>query len=213
MTQQEGVIQFNLSHLTGEAIDYVELADLTTWHQRIHTLGLIGQDPSRYEGYAYGNMSHRLGKDEFLISGTQTGGLDTLTAEHYAHIDHCDIANNQVSSHGPIKPSSECMSHAAIYAAQADAMAIIHVHNPAIWQHHKELGLASTPANVGYGTPQMATAIRDCIEQAGQPDHACIAMLGHEDGVICFAANMDTAGQYLLALYEQAMSLKAPLTS
>jgi ribulose-5-phosphate 4-epimerase/fuculose-1-phosphate aldolase len=207
MTQQEGVIQFNLSHHATAAIHYAELADLIAWHERMHVQGLIGQEPSRYEGFAYGNMSHRLHNNEFLISGTQTGSLATLTDAHYAHIDACDIANNQVSSHGPIKPSSECMSHAAIYAARPDAMAIIHVHNPVIWQQYAALGLASTPADVGYGTPAMAAAIASSLKQLQHADHGCIAMLGHEDGIICFARNMDSAGQHLLAIYEQAKSL------
>lgn len=204
MSEQDGVIQFNLSHHAGEAVRYAELADLISWHHRMHALGLIGQDPSRYGGFAYGNMSHRLRNNEFLISGTQTGGFAKLADEHYAYVDNCDINNNKVSSHGPIKPSSECMSHAAIYAASPTAMAVIHVHSPVIWQQHEVLQLASTPADVGYGTPKMATAIRNCIKHS----HGCIAMLGHEDGIICFADDINSAGQHLLALYEQAQSLK-----
>lgn len=208
MTKQEGVIQFNLSHHAGDAIHYAELADLIFWHERMHALGLIGQDPSRYAGWAYGNMSHRLSNNEFLISGTQTGGLPHLTDAHYAHIEACDIAKNRVQSHGPIKPSSECMSHAAIYAASPDAMAVIHVHSPDIWQQHEVLGLASTPADVAYGTPEMAAATASALKHLPQPDCACIAMLGHEDGIICFAKNMAAAGQHLLALYERAISQK-----
>ena len=203
MPEQEGVIQFKLSHQSSEAVRYNELTDLISWHERMHALGLISQDPSRYLGYAYGNMSHRLANNEFLISGTQTGALSILSDEHYAHVESCDINNNKVSSHGPIKPSSECMSHAAIYEADSTAMAVIHVHSPVIWQQHKALQLACTPADVEYGTPEMATAIQNCIKQS----HDCIAMLGHEDGIICFADNINSAGQHMLALYEQAQSL------
>ena len=204
MNQQEGVIQFNLLHRTTAAVDDPRLVGLITWHKRVHALGLIGQEPSRYAGFAYGNMSQRLANDEFLISGTQTGGLATLSAEHYTYIDACDIKNNRVVSHGPVKPSSECMSHAAIYSASPDATAVIHVHSPIIWHQHEALGLASTQANVSYGTPAMADAVAYCIKQLAQTSPACIAMLGHEDGVICFADNIDAAGQYLLTLYEQA---------
>ena len=204
MSEQEGVIQFTLSHHTSEAIRYNELSDLISWHERMHALGLISQDPARYLGYAYGNMSHRLANNEFLISGTQTGGLAKLTNKHYAHVDNCDINNNSVSSHGPVKPSSECMSHAAIYAARPDIMSVIHVHSPLIWLQHEALQLTSTPADIGYGTPEMAAAIRDCIKHSDD----CIAMLGHEDGVICFASDINTAGQQLLTLYEQAKSLQ-----
>ncbi|WP_126454299.1 class II aldolase/adducin family protein [Sulfuriflexus mobilis] len=206
MNEQEGVIQYNLSHRFSQAVDYPELLSLMSWHQRMHAHGLIGQDGARYGGLAYGNMSHRLADNTFLISGTQTGGLARLTAEDYAHIEHCDIANNRVSSHGPIKPSSECMSHAAVYSASPATMAVIHVHSPDIWQQHERLGLACTPAEVGYGTPAMALAIAASIQGLQHPDRGCITMLGHEDGIICFADNMDSAGQYLLARYEQARS-------
>ena len=205
MTEQEGVIQFKLSHQTSEPVSYGELSDLISWHERMHALGLISQDPSRYLGYAYGNMSHRLTDNGFLISGTQTGGIANLTEKHYAHVDDCDIHNNKVTSHGPIKPSSECMSHAAIYAASPNTMAVIHVHSPLIWQQHEELQLASTPADVDYGTPEMATAILNCIDHS----NGCIAMLGHEDGIFCFAYNINTAGQHVLALYDQAKSIQA----
>ncbi|MCK4743249.1 MAG: class II aldolase/adducin family protein [Sulfuriflexus sp.] len=203
MSEQEGVIQFNLSHQVAEAVQHPQLDALIIWHQRMHELGLIDQDPSRYDGYAYGNMSHRLKNNEFLISGTQTGGIDKLTAKHYAHVTHCDISNNSVYSSGPIKPSSECMSHAAIYTADSNIMAVIHIHNPEIWQQHQALRLATTPTDVEYGTPEMAASIQDCIKQS----HHCVAMLGHLDGIICYADNIDTAGQQVIALYKQAQSL------
>ena len=204
MNEQEGVIQFNLSHHASDAVPSAELDKLIYWHKHIHALGLIGQDPSRYEGFAFGNMSHRINNNEFIISGTQTGGLHKLTPEHYATIEHCDITNNQVTSHGPAKPSSECMSHAAIYAASPTAMAVIHIHNPDIWQQHQVLQLSTTPSNVNYGTPEMATAVRHCIEQSAN----CIAMLGHQDGVICFADDMDSAGEQILSLYKQTQAFK-----
>lgn len=203
MNEQEGVIQFNLSHQNSGALQYPQLDKLIQWHQRMHDLNLIGQDSSRYDGYAYGNISHRLKGNEFIISGTQTGGINKLTGEHYAHVIHCDSARNAVQSLGPIKPSSECMTHAAIYTTDPDVMAVIHIHNPDIWQQHRVLQLVTTPEDVNYGTPEMALAIQDCVKQSTQ----CIAMLGHLDGVVCYANNIDTAGQNVSNLYQQAVSL------
>jgi len=204
MSEQEGVIQFTLSHRSCDALQHPELKTLIYWHQRIHALKLIGQSPSRYDGFAFGNMSHRISKDEFLVSGTQTGGFSQLSAKHYAYIDHCDITNNHVQSHGPIKPSSECMSHAAVYSASPSTMAAIHIHNPDIWQQHHALQLSTTAANIEYGTPAMANAVLHCIKQSPQ----CIAMLGHEDGIICFADDMNSAGKKILALHAKIPSLK-----
>jgi len=203
MSKQEGVIQFNLSHQDGVPINAPEIDVLVFWHQRMHALTLIGQDPSRYEGYAYGNMSHRLNQNEFIISGTQTGGISHLSNKHYAHVIDCDIKNNTVQSRGPIKPSSECMSHAAIYAAKPSIMAVIHVHNPDIWQQHQPLQLATTAMDIEYGTPEMAIAIQQCIQHS----HDCIAMLGHLDGVICCANNLEIVGQRVINLHQQANNL------
>jgi len=200
MSEQEGVIQFNLSHQDSAVVNAPEIDALIVWHQRMHALALIGQDPLRYEGYAYGNMSHRLNQNEFIISGTQTGGISHLSNEHYAHVIHCDINNNAVQSRGPIKPSSECMSHAAIYAVKPDIMAVIHIHNPEIWQQHQHLQLATTSVDIDYGTPEMAMAIQQCILHS----HDCIAMLGHLDGVICCANNLESVGQRIIDLHQQA---------
>jgi len=203
MSKQEGVIQFNLSHQNTDELHYPELDILIKSHQHMHQLGLIGQDPLRYDGYAYGNISYRLTDNEFIISGTQTGGISHLTEKHYAQVIHCDISNNAVQSRGPIKPSSECMSHAAIYSAAPDVMAVIHIHNPDIWKQHQALQLATTPATIDYGTPEMALAIQASVKKS----QACIAMLGHLDGIICFAHNIETADQQVTQLYQQAQSL------
>jgi len=203
MSEQEGVIQFNLSHEHSDTVLSPDLDALIKCHQHMHHLGLIGQAPSHYDGYAYGNISHRLTGNEFIISGTQTGGISTLTSKHFAHVLHCDISNNTVQSRGPVKPSSECMSHAAIYTAEPTIMAVIHIHNPDIWQQHQRLQLATTPPDVDYGTPDMAVAIQDCIQQG----HQCIAMLGHLDGIICFADTIETAEHRITDLYQRALSL------
>ncbi len=200
MSEQEGVIQFNLFHDEDDAQHYPQLDALIKCHQHMHVLGLIDQDPKRYGGYAYGNISQRLTGNEFIISGTQTGGINNLTANHYAHVVNCDIANNTVQSSGPIQPSSECMSHSAIYSTNPTIMAVIHIHNPEIWQHHHTLKLSTTAADIDYGTPEMAVAIQDCVRQSPQG----IAMLGHLDGVICFASDIATADKNVTALYQQA---------
>jgi len=200
MSEQEGVIQFNLSHEDTDALSYPQIDALITSHQHMHSMGLIDQNPKRYDGYAYGNISHRLTGNEFIISGTQTGGIDHLTANHYAHVIHCDITKNAVQSRGPVKPSSECMSHAAIYTTNPDIMAVIHIHNPNIWQKHLTLQLSTTSIDIDYGTPEMALAIQDCVHQSDQ----CIAMLGHLDGVICFANDIEAADKNITTLYQQS---------
>jgi len=75
----EGVIKFHLDFREGPAPAERLLLELNAWRARFLELGLIGQDPERYEGYGFGNLSRRLpgqGENAFLISGTQTGHLE-----------------------------------------------------------------------------------------------------------------------------------------
>lgn len=206
----EGVIQFSLNHTDCVAFGNAELSQLVIWHQRLQRAGLIGRDPQRYGGYAFGNTSIRIVDNQFLISGTQTGDCTSIGPEHFSLVEHCDFSNNHVQSRGPLKPSSECMTHAAIYTAAPCANTVLHIHSPTIWQQYKESGLATTAAHIPYGTPQMAAAVAETVAAMSPSTHGCIAMLGHEDGVICFAEDVATAGKMILDLFDQATRSEVP---
>ena len=78
---QEGVVQFKLTFLPADPLPASMLGNLNAWRQILYRLGLIGQDPHRYGGLGFGNVSIRLesgNANSFIISGTQTGGLDRL---------------------------------------------------------------------------------------------------------------------------------------
>jgi hypothetical protein len=82
VVEQEGVIKFQL-HYTPTAVLPLPVDELNTavsalnaWRTLCLRLGVIGQNPTRYEGYGFGNISQRRGSTgNFLISGTQTGHL------------------------------------------------------------------------------------------------------------------------------------------
>src|SRR5262245_45259733 len=94
----EGVIQFEALHRTVmlEERLYGEAArSLTAWREVLARLGLIGRDPSRYEGLGYGNVSARVGplgdvgrgRRRFLVTGSQTGGRARLSLEDYCLVE------------------------------------------------------------------------------------------------------------------------------
>jgi ribulose-5-phosphate 4-epimerase/fuculose-1-phosphate aldolase len=196
--ENEGVIQFQLEHTAGPAPEHPAIADLQSWHTRLHALQIIGQDPDRYGGYAFGNMSVRSEAGGFIISGTQTGGLPRLQAQHYTEVIDYDIDANRVKSRGPIKPSSECMTHAAIYASEPTIQAVIHVHSPELWQAREHLYLRSTDASIGYGTPEMAHAVADIVQSSCHPQTGMLCMGGHVDGVVAWGESVEQAGALLL---------------
>ena len=201
MAETEGVIKFNLtfeevpSARLEAVVDKMDLAALTAWRSVLKDLELLGQTPGRYDGYGFGNVSLRQA-DGFVISGTQTGGLDVVTLEDYAFCSHWDLSKNAVSARGAVKPSSESLSHASIYDAQPDTVCALHVHSPEIWQTAAELGVPITDPAVAYGTPEMAREVARLLTV--MPSPGLFAMGGHEDGVFTFGASLSSAGALMI---------------
>jgi hypothetical protein len=191
----EGVIKFNLEHRESPLPSNPRLRELNAWRNLLFELGLTGQDPSRYGGLGFGNMSIRMGESQFLISGSQTGGIRKLGINHYVLVTHADCAGNHIESVGPIKPSSESMTHAAAYAACPWIQCVLHVHHPQIWGASESLELPETPSDVAYGTMEMATEIERLAKMTRGP---VIAMKGHNDGLIAIGSSIQEAGHALI---------------
>ncbi len=198
MSEREGVIKYHLDYTRADALHDFDYQSLDRWHRAFKLAGILGQDPDRYDGLGFGNLSQRLHGQQFLVSGTQTGHLDRLLPEHYAVILDTDIIHNRVTAQGPVKPSSESLTHAAIYALHAEIMFVFHGHSPDIWQARGRLGIAETDESIPYGTPAMATEMKRLYEASGMRNSGIIAMAGHEDGIISFAPSADETGQIML---------------
>ena len=122
----EGYIKYHCQWIEESPQPLENLADLNQWRDQCYQLGLIGQ----YEnGIGFGNLSIRQGKsNNFIISGTQTGGLSQLTEQHYTVVTDYNWSQNTVICQGPIKASSEALTHAAIYEANPQINGVIHIH-------------------------------------------------------------------------------------
>ena len=208
MTESEGVIQYRLDYRPGDLPAAVDLQPLFDAFARCRVRGLIGQDPARYEGLAFGNISLRA-PSGFVISGTQTGGRSALRADDLAWVEAFNADGNRLSASGPARPSSEAMTHGQIYRELPAVNAVIHVHSPLIWQHARTLDLPVTADSAGYGTPAMAREMRRLLRAPGHGDQGLIAMGGHEDGVVAFAADMGGAEELLFAALTDAARLHA----
>jgi hypothetical protein len=206
MTESEGVIQYQLHYRPGNLPADADYAGLYRWFGRCRRLGLIGQDPALYGGFAYGNISVRAVRG-FVISGTQTGGRESLGPLDLAWVEVFDAERNQLSATGPARPSSEAMTHGQIYQVLPEARAVIHVHSATIWHRARQLGLPSTAADAGYGTPQMAAEVTRLLSSGPGIHDGAFVMGGHEDGVAVYASDMDTAGSLLLDVLARATDL------
>jgi len=207
VTNREGVIKFHLDFRPGPVPARDAIAELGRWRQRLHALGLVGQDPARYEGLGFGNVSVRCAGG-FWVSGTQTGGLAELGPQHYARVTAWDVAANAVTAVGPVRPSSEALTHAALYACDAALGCVLHVHSPRLWRAAPALGLPVTDPQVPYGTPQMSAEVARLYRDPAARARQLFSMGGHEDGLVAFGATPQEAGEVLLAALRNAGAME-----
>ena len=198
MSLDEGYIKYDIDWTPGAPVDAAAAKQLDTWRRALHDAGLIGI--YRELGIGFGNLSMRAGEPgQFLISGTQTGELAETDASHYALVTHVDIDANTVACRGPVKASSEAMTHAAIYALDEGINAIVHVHSLRLWERYRH-ELPTTAATVAYGTPEMAREFSRLYEQSDLPRIGIAVMAGHEEGLVSFGPTLEIAARRMLAL-------------
>jgi L-ribulose-5-phosphate 4-epimerase len=212
--QDEGITKFDLAFTPTAPLPETLLRELNAWRRLLWRSRLIGQDPARYGGVGFGNVSRRLPAASrrrglrFAISGTQTGALAELDANHYAIVTACDPAHNRVEAEGPIAPSSESLTHGMLYRIDASIQFIFHVHSPDIWSARESLNLPTTATDVPYGTPAMAAEIRQLKHDDALMRKRIVAMGGHQDGVISFGRTAEQTGVVLIRTLARAMAIK-----
>jgi len=119
-------IKFSCERVAGGIASFEGLAELNVYRRKLLDLHLIGVDSN---GIGFGNRSMRDGAtDKFCITGSATGGIPELTLANCAKVVACDFERNQVRYEGSAMPSSESLTHAAIYESDANAGAVIHCH-------------------------------------------------------------------------------------
>ncbi|KKO43910.1 aldolase [Arsukibacterium ikkense] len=206
MAEQEGVIKYQLNYQVQAVLKAEEVAELSSWRQIMLQLGMLGQSPQRYDNYGFGNISQRFGaSDQFIISGSQTGGISKITAADYALVSECLVAQNQITALGQTKPSSEAMTHGQLYQLSDRINFIIHAHCPHIWLQAEALALPQTGAGVPYGTVAMADEVARLFTETNVLQQGVFTMAGHKDGVVAFGKTAEQAGQRLIAVYALAL--------
>ena len=173
--------------------------------------GLVGRDPRRYEGAAYGNVSVRIGRPSaglgrraFLITGTQTSGKRQITLDDLALVERYDFDRNRVMSRGRTKPSSESMTHGAAYDLGPHVRCVLHAHSPVLWQRAEGLRIPITDPGVAYGTPGMAREVQRLYGAGLFAERRILAMGGHDDGILVFGKSLEEAGQVLITWLARA---------
>ena len=211
MPAHEGVVQFGytLTQSSPPHTSGADFAELQSWRSILHRLSLLGQSDDLYDGFAYGNLSMRRPdmRTSFLISATQTGGLEHTAQSDWVLIEHYDLATFQVVAVGQKPPSSESITHAMVYAADPDITCVLHVHNHDIWRHADALKLATTGPDTGYGSPALAQEVsRLLIDNPVRP--LVFTTPGHEDGVFACGADLGETASALISLLATARTFQ-----
>lgn len=216
MVALDGIIKNQLEHNDAPPLNKEALHELHTWRQLVYGLDLIGQDPNRYGGYGYGNISMRIppfyapvNHRAFVITGTQTGDLATLAPAHYTIVTTYSLERNLLISEGPRKPSSESLTHGTVYDQDPEIRWVIHGHSPEIWRHAAALNVHGTAPDVLYGSPEMAAEVWRIFAETDVRTRGIFVMGGHEDGVVAFGATGEEAAVVLIRTLLQATKLDA----
>lgn len=199
MKTDEGYIKFNCHWVKGEPVAESMLSEINRWRDNLYELGLIGAYDN---GIGFGNISIRTNGKLFLITGSVTGGFPRLNPDHYVMVTEYDLMQNSLTCSGPIKASSESLSHAVIYDCSPETNAVIHIHNLELWEAliHK---VPTTNVNVAYGTPQMANEIIRLFGETTVANEKILVMGGHQEGIISFGRTLDEAGKILINRFEE----------
>lgn len=194
--RDEGVIKFRFTLKRAPAPEMNQVIALEKWRALFFKLGLIGEYP--IDKIGYGNLSSRLQKKSFIITGSQTGHLPHLQAHHYTKVIECDLKKGMVTAEGLIPPSSESLTHCGIYDANPAIQYVFHVHHNKLWNQLQNTDCDAIPETIPYGTMEMAEAAQKVM--AGKTT-GIIVMKGHEDGIISYGPTAEEAGKNLLDLY------------
>ena len=150
-------------------------------------------------GIGYGNISHRdTNSDSFYITATQTGELENLEIKDYSYVKSVDFKTFKTFASGLSKPSSESITHAAIYALDKNINAVIHIHNEKLWNFMLQNNYLSTN-DTPYGTPEMVEDIQTMYKKLTPLENNAFVMKGHFEGVVTFGRSLDEAQ---IALYK-----------
>jgi len=188
-------IKFSCERAATRITSFAGLAELNVYRRKLLDLRLIGVDPN---GIGFGNLSVRDGAtDNFYITGSATGGIHELTVADCAKVVECDFERNRIRYEGSALPSSESLTHAAIYESDATAGAVIHCHDSKLWA--AVLNEAPTTSKAAdYGSDEMANEIMQLFTRTDVESRKIVVMAGHEAGILTFGKDLEEAFAVLM---------------
>ena len=188
-------VKFTHDRIGAEIGQFDQLGDLNACRRKLLEQHLLGVDSN---GVGFGNVSVRDGLTRnFYITGSATGGLPELTPTDCVRVVAYDFARNWLRYEGATIPSSESLTHAAIYESDPSTFAVIHCHDSNLWRTLLDRVPTSSKA-VAYGTAEMAYEIMRLFTGSDVRSRQIFVMAGHEGGIVAFGKNLEQAFDVLM---------------
>jgi ribulose-5-phosphate 4-epimerase/fuculose-1-phosphate aldolase len=203
----DGIIKYNFDFQPSLPLKKSQFKKIEMLRERLFTLKIIGVK----DGIGYGNISKRVDKNSFVITGTQTGHLKHLNETHYAFIENYDDKEFYLKSSGAIKPSSEALTHGTIYNLNSKIGAVIHIHSRNIWKFMMKNNRYLKTRDVEYGSIEMIEEVNRIFSHIDPLQNSKFVMAGHQDGVIFFGKNIKEAELSLLKVLRQLFYYGMPI--
>lgn len=122
-----------------------------------------------------------------------------MTLDDYSIIKNYNFENFYLESYGITQPSSEALTHAAIYEIFSNVHAIIHIHNDNIWKYMLDNSFFYTK-DVEYGTREMIKEIYRIYNKFTIDDGSIFAMKGHPGGIVSFGRDLNSSYNSILEI-------------
>jgi ribulose-5-phosphate 4-epimerase/fuculose-1-phosphate aldolase len=188
-------IKFTCEQAATEITRFGALAELNAYRRKLLHLRVIGVNAN---GIGFGNLSIRDSATEnFYITGSATGRKPELTLADCARVVAYDFEKNWLRYEGSAIPSSESLTHAAVYESDAKAGSVIHCHDSKLWAALLNKAPTSSKA-VDYGTPEMACEVTRLFKVTDVQSTKILVMAGHEGGIVAFGKDLEEAFAVLM---------------
>jgi L-ribulose-5-phosphate 4-epimerase len=198
-------VKFRYERAGSELAPFAGLAELNTLRRKLLELQLIGV---RSNGVSFGNLSVRDGvTNNFYVTGSATGTLSELTLADCAKVVAYDFKRNWLRYEGAAIPSSESLTHAAVYKSDGSARAVIHCHDSSLWSTLLDR-VPTTSKAVEYGTPEMACEIIHLFQIGEVHRRKVFVMAGHEGGIVTFGRDLEEAFAVLMQERNETAQLR-----
>jgi ribulose-5-phosphate 4-epimerase/fuculose-1-phosphate aldolase len=188
-------VKFTCEQVAAEITRFGNLAELNAYRRKLLQLRLIGVGAN---GIGFGNLSIRdSATKNFYITGSATGRKPELTLADCARVVAYDFEKNWLRYEGSAIPSSESLTHAAVYESDAKAGSVIHCHDSKLWAALLNKAPTTSKA-VDYGTPEMACEVTRLFKVTDVQSTKILVMAGHEGGIVAFGKDLEEAFAVLM---------------